>query len=89
MNDSRYYFQPWHVKVYRWLRWKPQHACYALLEIAKWLTTGAKTFSHLAMPTRRDVVAFIWRSRMSTADIEMGRWKTIYEIMEDFKKSPK
>lgn len=42
MNDTRYQHQPWYIKTYRWLRWRPWYWVKVWFVITGWAIRGAK-----------------------------------------------
>jgi hypothetical protein len=86
MNDSRYQFQPWPIKAYRWLRWVPLYACVAAWRVALWAITGARVPLDDPWPyDRLRYCGHIWRATMSLALFEMGNWVTLDEAMAELR----
>jgi len=88
MKDTRYQFAPRHVRIYRWLRWKPLYTARALRTLTVWVLCGAKIPAEEAdwFRTRRAYAAHLWTCYDSLAAYSMGRWHIIDEILSKLKE---
>jgi len=76
--DSRYQFQKWYVKCYRWLRWKPW---YAMLALYFWFFG-----KYLGYP--RYSLSRYWSISMGLADLDMKHYYTLEETINILKNKP-
>lgn len=86
-GKDRYQFQPWYVKAYRWLRYKPGGWYYACWLLAGWVIQGMP----VAYPfkTRREVAAHIWMIGRSTSAMNMGHYWEHREIIAQLRSRKK
>lgn len=83
---GRYQFQPWYVKAYRWVRWRPVFALRAIVNTLHWLITGARIQRPVAGVLYRSRWAYlrgIWEINKSLAEYNMGAWKTLDECLAE------
>jgi hypothetical protein len=81
--DNRYQHQPRHIKLYRWLRWRPYWAIKATWVILKWLLSGARiSEDYYWCKSRWGHVKFLWRIHRSLADCSMRHIFTMEEVMQ-------
>lgn len=78
---DRYQFQPWYIKAYRWLRYKPYWMWCGWTMIFAWLRGGAQV--HRPWRSRRELAAHLWTINLSMADIEMGHLYTLEEVKHE------
>jgi hypothetical protein len=72
-SDKRYQFQPWWVKAYRWLKFKPIYTAGAVMHICLWLIDGRATTDGVRRyRTRRARAWGIWTEYMSVAAYKMA-----------------
>lgn len=69
--DKRYQFQPFYVRWYRWLKWKPLYWIKALLHIGTWAWQGGSLPSWWC-GSRRNYAEDLLAISMSEADFRMG-----------------
>lgn len=83
MKDSRYQFQPWPIKAYRWLRWRPYYALRAYLSLAWWFCRGAHILDQWLpyLPTRRAYAEHILAMSRSFAAMKMQDFSTTEELL--------
>lgn len=86
MKDSRFQFQPWYVKAWRWLRWKSLFTLLAIICIARWLATGAKPLVvdsglYCHRFSRRWTLRHIVSLHRGRADARMGNYVTSEELI--------
>lgn len=82
--DNRYQFQPWYIKVYRWVRWYPWHYLIATYVIGKWLIiTGGKIPQEETNEflTRTAYIKHLWRLLISLAHMKMQYYYTMEEVL--------
>jgi hypothetical protein len=85
--DNRYQHQPRHIKLYRWLRWRPYWALKAAWVILKWVLSGARISyeEQFWCMTRWSYVKFLWRIHRSLADCSMRHIFTMEEVISDLR----
>lgn len=82
-GQNRYQFQPWYVKLYRWLRWKPYWTVRSVIVFVLWVADGqrAAEFVDGGRMTREETAWAIWSER-NLADFQMGHYWSIKECIE-------
>lgn len=83
-RDDRYQFQPWYVKAWRWVLYRPIFAIQAWWHLSCWAATGARIpdESREYFPTRREFVEHVWTVNRSRASFRMRHWYTTDEAMD-------
>lgn len=82
MCDDRYQFQPWIVKAWRWLQWRPLYFVLACL----WMPVAFVAVWFVdpwPCQTRWETLASVWRQFGAKAEYRMGHWWTLDEIIDD------
>lgn len=89
MHDDRYQFQPWTIRLCRWLRHMPiAWLCFALWYV-RWRLSGRKTTA-LMYPfvfSRNEHVESAWERYSSRALERMGHVYTIKEVRAELRKA--
>lgn len=87
-GKDRYQFQPWYVKAYRWLRYKPGGWLYVLRISAIWLSHGLSMSAEMRMyfKTRRNYIAHVLMVGDSRAAMNMGHYWTHQEVIAELRK---
>jgi len=83
MTDTRYQFQPWYVKLGRWLRWRPAYSVLALIHLIWWALKGAPVPEDMRciFPTRWSMAKSAWTCWSSRAQAKMGWLYTTEEVL--------
>lgn len=81
-DDQRYQFQPRHIKVARWLRYRPWSVVRCLWGLARWFSEGAPLNPDAFQVSRWQECCRTWRCWKSIAHIQMGAHWTIDELIE-------
>lgn len=80
---SRWCNQPWYVKAYRWLRFKPQWCVIGAWWCARGFVQTPETKRFFATYKQRR--AHCWTVAMSLCAYDMGKWRTTEEILEELR----
>ncbi len=80
MSEERYQFQPWPIKAYRWVRYRPKVLAMFSWWTLRWLLSGAQPGD---CETRQQTLAMFWGVAVGTTDIDMGRWHTLEEVRQE------
>lgn len=87
-GNDRYQFQPWYVKAYRQIRYRPLCWYRGLLMLARWAVDGMPVEPQY-IPTRRLMAAFIWKAEMVEFDIDAGHYYSMDEVRTELKRRRK
>jgi hypothetical protein len=89
---NRYQNQPRHIKIYRWLKYKPYSYVRGVYLIVWWVLRGCvpdsfeleegKTFTF----TRLQTMNTLWRVGTSIATTGMEHWYTYEEVFENLRR---
>ena len=87
MTDDRYQFQPFHIRMYRRIRWMPQFVLLFLWELPVVLWQGVPPDApwQRAFPTRWHLVPHLWITNMARAHMKMKDYKTGEEVLAEIK----
>jgi hypothetical protein len=87
--QDRYQFQPFYIKAYRWLRWRPFFAAKAVVMIARWLIFSRQIPNHRAWRIGQNAdprfryLKSIWFHCMGVCDVRMRWYYTTAEVMQE------
>lgn len=90
---DRYKFQPWYVKAYRWVRFKPAAFVRFLYLLVSWAFHGCPAMEYADLSGRlrkmkhgrRRMVSHFWISCQSLAEYRMRHYVTIEELLAEIK----
>lgn len=78
---SRYQFQAWYVKAYRWMRYMPIAFGRGLVAVARALFASEESL-HRNELGRRDAIELAWNLTIADAHIKMNWLYDLEEVME-------
>lgn len=88
MSNDRYQFQPWYIKTYRWLRWRPVFALKFLWWLILWGSDGftqppgyGDVFRGRQKWSRYWHLKHYWTMSISMAQQKMKHYHTTEEII--------
>jgi hypothetical protein len=86
-TEDRYQFQPWYIKTYRWLRWRPVYGCLALAHIFVWWFIDGKipVEEQGWFVNKWQFVKFLWRLSLSDASMKMKHYYTMDEVITELR----
>jgi hypothetical protein len=84
MKDTRYQFQPWYIRTYRWLRWRPWYYILVSYVLYRWCLNGSKIPPEEEdwFTSRAAYINHILRCYSSLAHMKMEYYWTMDEVLD-------
>ncbi len=86
-ESTRWIYQPWYVKVYRWFRYIPLAYAIVFFDLNCWACAGARPLKidEDCVLSRWETIEHILTVRLSLASSDMGRCESAVELLRSLR----